>query len=234
MAEGSGLDPSSASSNSAPSISPLQKPVSDLTDAGLHSEEVEEFHDCVEEIILSPEERRALKERASSIKNEGNELFKKQEYDNAMARYEEALATCPKDEAEDRAVYQANIAACYMQQSTVAFCTEALKGNPTYIKALSRRASANEKIGSWASLTDALKDYQKIQSLGAADATVKRALSSLPGRITVQQEKEKDEMLGKLKDLGNGILGKFGLSLDNFNMQKDPKTGSYSMNMGSK
>jgi len=35
---------------------------------------------------------------------------------------------------------------------------------------------------------------------------------------------------GKLKDLGNTVLGKFGMSLDNFKAQKDPTTGSYSIN----
>ena len=34
---------------------------------------------------------------------------------------------------------------------------------------------------------------------------------------------------GKLKDLGNTVLGKFGLSLDNFKAEKDPSTGSYSI-----
>ena len=33
----------------------------------------------------------------------------------------------------------------------------------------------------------------------------------------------------KLKDLGNSILGNFGLSLDNFKTVKDPKTGSYNI-----
>ena len=35
---------------------------------------------------------------------------------------------------------------------------------------------------------------------------------------------------GKLKDLGNNVLGKFGMSLDNFKAVKDPNTGSYSIN----
>ena len=34
----------------------------------------------------------------------------------------------------------------------------------------------------------------------------------------------------KLKELGNSLLGKFGMSLDNFKAEKDPTTGSYSIN----
>jgi len=37
---------------------------------------------------------------------------------------------------------------------------------------------------------------------------------------------------GKLKDLGNTVLGKFGMSLDNFKAVKDPTTGAYSINFG--
>jgi hypothetical protein len=33
----------------------------------------------------------------------------------------------------------------------------------------------------------------------------------------------------KLKDLGNSVLGRFGMSVDNFKAVKDPNTGSYSL-----
>ena len=36
-------------------------------------------------------------------------------------------------------------------------------------------------------------------------------------------------LLGKLKDLGNTILGNFGMSLDNFKMTQDPATGGWNI-----
>jgi len=33
----------------------------------------------------------------------------------------------------------------------------------------------------------------------------------------------------KLKDMGNSVLGRFGMSVDNFKAVKDPNTGSYSI-----
>lgn len=41
-------------------------------------------------------------------------------------------------------------------------------------------------------------------------------------------EKLKEETMGKLKDLGNSLLGNFGLSMDNFNATQGPD-GNYSI-----
>ena len=87
-------------------------------------------------------------------------------------------------------------------------------------------------------------------NLSVADMkVVNHQLKDLPPRTKAAQEKEMGEMMGKLKQvcknrffsailedlahhvqLGNGILKPFGLSTDNFQMVKDEKTGSYSMN----
>jgi hypothetical protein len=42
----------------------------------------------------------------------------------------------------------------------------------------------------------------------------------------------KTEAMGKLKELGNSFLGNFGMSLDNFKMEQDKTTGSWSIRSG--
>lgn len=65
--------------------------------------------------------------------------------------------------------------------------------------------------------------------LAAGSAWAKAAVARLQPVVVQRQEKLKEEMMGKLKDLGNMVLGKFGLSLDNFKAEQDPATGSYSI-----
>jgi hypothetical protein len=48
------------------------------------------------------------------------------------------------------------------------------------------------------------------------------------GKLIQVQEKEKDEMIDKLKDLGNSFLGKFGLSTDMFKFEQREE-GGYGM-----
>lgn len=55
------------------------------------------------------------------------------------------------------------------------------------------------------------------------------AVARLQPVVAQKQEKLKEEMLGKLKDLGNMVLGKFGLCCDNFKLDKDPNSGGYSI-----
>ncbi|KAL8782306.1 MAG: hypothetical protein Q9213_005500 [Squamulea squamosa] len=103
-------------------------------------------------------------------------------------------------------------------------------------KALMRRAHARSEQGGWGNLQGALEDYQTLSALSSklppSDMKIiNAALRSLPPQIAVAKEKEMGEMMGKLKELGNGILKPFGLSTDSFKFEKDEKTGGYSMGM---
>ncbi|KAL5349080.1 hypothetical protein ACLOAV_005368 [Pseudogymnoascus australis] len=101
-------------------------------------------------------------------------------------------------------------------------------------KALLRRARARSELGGWSALGGAEEDYKelsKMPNLSPADRkVVQRQLILLPPRTKAAQEKEMGDMMGQLKQLGNGILKPFGLSTDNFQMVKDEKSGGYSMN----
>jgi hypothetical protein len=51
--------------------------------------------------------------------------------------------------------------------------------------------------------------------------------------LLLQMELMKDEAIGKLKELGNSLLGHFGLSLDNFKVNQDEAGGGgYNISFG--
>ncbi|OCK86483.1 hypothetical protein K432DRAFT_387820 [Lepidopterella palustris CBS 459.81] len=100
-------------------------------------------------------------------------------------------------------------------------------------KALLRRAKAQQEVGGWAALQGALDDYNRLSHmpyLAPIDQKiVQTALHTLPRQVEMAQKSEMGEMMGKLKQLGNGILKPFGLSTENFNFVKDEVSGGYSV-----
>ncbi|KAG5350721.1 hypothetical protein C0989_009534 [Termitomyces sp. Mn162] len=139
--------------------------------------------------------------------------------------------------AKRRAVLNANIGACFVKlvcirimihytlrpddsakaehKQAVDACSQALLDDPHYIKALQRRAASNEILGSWSSLTAAqegmVEDYNALIKLlppsSSQSRDVQRSLMLLKPRLESAQKQETAEMLGKLKGLGNSILG---------------------------
>ena len=107
-------------------------------------------------------------------------------------------------------------------------CTRALELKPDYIKVLIRRCQVHEKLEK---LEEALGDAKKVQELDPTYPKIGTLVRRLDEANKAKMEKLKDEALGKLKELGNSILGNFGMSLDNFKMEQDPNTGSYSISM---
>ncbi|XP_038119993.1 tetratricopeptide repeat protein 1 isoform X1 [Culex quinquefasciatus] len=190
---------------------------------------------------LSEEERLANKVKAEELKAQGNELFKQGEYQKSADMYTAALRICPVDFSAERSILYANRAAAKtklnFKPSAIDDCTKAIEHNPKYLKALlsiiestSRRATLYEEADK---LDESLEDFKQILELDPDNAEARAAQARLPPKIQERNERMKEEMMGKLKDLGNMILRPFGLSTQNFEMKQDPSTGSYSINFKS-
>lgn len=173
-------------------------------------------------------------EHARELRLEGNELFKAGRVHDAREAYSEALHLTPQSDKSDRAVLLANRAACLQKlgrwDEVVRDCSQAIELDPSYLKAWTRRSAAYEALSKW---HDAVEDLKKAIELDPSLRSKEyKRQAFLEARAHEQFEKDKDEMMGKLKELGNTVLGKFGMSLDNFKMEQDPNTGSYSMKFG--
>ncbi|XP_015594924.1 tetratricopeptide repeat protein 1 [Cephus cinctus] len=183
------------------------------------------------EVNLNEDDAKKMRIDAEALKNEGNTKFKNGEYKEAVIIYTRGIQTCPLTFDKDRAILYANRAAAkskYMvdKDSAIADCTKAIELNPNYVKAYSRRARLYEESDK---LDEALADYNKVLTFDPTDSDANYAIRRLPPLIQEKNEKLKTEMLGKLKELGNMVLRPFGLSTENFELQKDPNSGGYSV-----
>ncbi|XP_077992499.1 uncharacterized protein LOC144446576 [Glandiceps talaboti] len=194
---------------------------------------LEEDEECLKELEanMTDEEKEIRKDEAQELKNKGNEFYKNEEYGEAIDAYTNALLTCPLCYKKERAIMYSNRAACHLRmdenEEAIVDCSKALELHSVYVKALLRRAQTYEKVDK---LDEALEDYQKVLQLEPATLVAREACMRLPEEIKARNEKLKTEMMDKLKDLGNMVLRPFGLSTNNFQLQQDPNTGSYSVN----
>ncbi|KAH7657552.1 TPR repeat-containing protein [Dioscorea alata] len=195
---------------------------------GADSSDEEPFEDALNEEQLLEKARNQV----NDAKIEGNRLFGSGQYDDALSKYELALQLASEvpDSEEIRSMCHANRAICFLKlqkyDDTIKECTKALELNPSYVKALLRRAEAHEKLDH---LEEAIADMKKIMELDPSNDQARRTIQRLEPILAEKREKMKEEMIGKLKEMGNSVLGRFGMSVDNFKAVKDPNTGSYSI-----
>ncbi|XP_054726561.1 tetratricopeptide repeat protein 1 [Anastrepha obliqua] len=183
------------------------------------------------EKTMSSEELQQSKERSDRMKLEANDLFKSGEALRAVEIYTSALQICPTTYTKERAILYCNRAAAKInldsKKSALDDCTKAIELWPEYVRALMRHGKLCEHEDR---LEDALTDYQRVCELDPSIKEAREAVARLPKQIEVRNERLKAEMMSKLKDVGNMFLKPFGISTDNFQIQQDPNTGSYSVN----
>ncbi|TDH05330.1 hypothetical protein EPR50_G00143810 [Perca flavescens] len=180
---------------------------------------------------LTEEEKQSRQQQSLALKEKGNSQFKAGDWAEAERSYTEALGFCPVCFSRERAVLFSNRAAARLhlelKDSAISDCSRAIELNPDYVRALLRRAELYEQTEK---LDEALEDYKKVLDLDRNQTSARQACMRLPQQIQERNEKLKEEMLSKLKDLGNMVLRPFGLSTNNFQVNQDAGTGSYSIN----
>ncbi|KAK1442321.1 tetratricopeptide repeat protein 1 like protein [Babesia gibsoni] len=166
------------------------------------------------------------------LKERGNNAFRDADFVVACELYTTALSRLEfSDNDTLKAQLYANRAACHiaLDQYDLAIndATDAILLDSVYMKAYLRRSTAYEKKGI---NQKACSDLEKaIQLDPSIESKYRSKVVKLKALAEKEFLKEKDEMIGKLKDLGNTLLGKVGLSLDNFKVNKDEATGSYNI-----
>ena len=189
----------------------------------------------------------AAKAAAAAAAGEDDENKEKKEEEEKKEDKKEETAEKKEEEEEEESeekrredlvgaelsLLYCNRAACFLSekqwQATVDDCTAALGANKRNVKAYWRRADAREALGKYREALDDLHALCKLDAELAKQQSVRRAVARLEPLAKQQQEAELREVLGKLKQFGNMVLGKFGLSTDDFKMEKDPQSGGYSL-----
>ncbi|BAT84402.1 hypothetical protein LR48_Vigan03g133900 [Vigna angularis] len=183
-------------------------------------------------LINEEESRQKALDQANEAKVEGNKLFVDGKYEEALSQYEVALQVAPDtpSSVEIRSICHSNRGVCFLKlgkyDNTIKECTKALELNPVYVKAFVRRGEAHEKLEHF---EEAIADMKKILEIDPSNDQARKSIRRLEPLAAEKREKMKEEMIGKLKDMGNSVLGRFGMSVDNFKAVKDPNTGSYSI-----
>ncbi|XP_015915045.1 tetratricopeptide repeat protein 1 [Parasteatoda tepidariorum] len=200
------------------------------------SESEDDFEVDEEELLkaqkdMSEDELEKQKIEALNLKKSGNECFKAGDFKEAMVLYTGALTLCPLKCQNERSILYSNRAAARIglddKDAALLDCNKAIELNPDYLRAILRRAQLHKKMDN---LDRCLEDYKKVLELDKNNSEARQACATLPAEIAERNEKLKQEMFGKLKDLGNICLKPFGLSTNNFKMVQDPNSGGYSIN----
>ncbi|XP_016432442.1 protein PHOX1-like [Nicotiana tabacum] len=125
------------------------------------------------------------------LKDEGNKLFQKRDYEGAMLKYDKAIKLLPRNHI-DVSYLRSNIAACYMQMGLSEYpraiheCNLALEVTPKYSKALMKRARC----------------YEALNRLDLAQRDVNRVLEMEPNNLMAIEIAERVKTTIEEKGIG--------------------------------
>ena len=180
---------------------------------------------------LTEGEKKDIEEKIINERKNAGVLYKNGEYLQALNLYSLLLKDAKRAELKEQCcILNCNKGICFNKlneyDKALESFKEALKYNKDYSKALCNKMLLLNKKEEY---LEAYEDFKRLKTL---DYNLWENYRNLEGELNykaeIQKKKMTDEMLGKLKDMGNTILGKFGLSLNNFQMTPNGQ-GGYSI-----
>ena len=136
------------------------------------------------EASMTEDEKSDRKSQAQDLKKNGNSFYLAGQNEEAIKQYEQALEICPLSFKNDLAILMANTASALIKMDrkaeAIEQCTEALRLNPKYVKALLKRGQMYEETDK---PHQAMKDFEKILEIDPDHNEAKMAVVRLPDKI---------------------------------------------------
>lgn len=128
------------------------------------------------------------------IKTKANNFFNKEDYENALKCYSDALKICKNN--DQKLIVFKNMAVTHLKleeyEEALKYCNLALELSPGDVKTLFRRSKINEQLGN---INDAFKDIFKAYNLDKNDKNIERQLLNL--KIKVENLKSEIDSVTK-------------------------------------
>jgi DnaJ family protein C protein 7 len=154
---------------------------------------------------LDPDMKQAIKllrivQKLSRTKDEGNAAFKAKDYRRAIDLYTQALEVDPANKDMNAKILQ-NRAQAYNSlkeyESAVQDCTEALRLDPGYVKAMKVRAKAHAGNENW---EEAIRDYKSVAENNPSERGIAEEIRRAEFELKKSQRKDYYKILGVGKD----------------------------------
>lgn len=154
---------------------------------------------------LDPDMKAAIKmlrtvQKLTRTKEEGNTAFKAKDYRKAIELWTEAVQVDPKNKDQNAKILQ-NRAQAYINlkeyDNAVNDCTEALKLDPSYLKAQKIRAKAHGGAGNW---EEAVRDYKAVAETNPMEKGIQEEIRRAEFELKKAQRKDYYKILGVSKD----------------------------------
>ena len=180
---------------------------------------------------MSEQEKKDIEEKIINERKNAGDLYKNKQYIQALNIYSLLLKDAQRDDLKEQCcILNCNKGICFNKLNDYDKALDsfkaALRYNKDYSKALCNKMLLLNKKEEY---LEAYEDFKRLKTLDYnLWENYRNMENGLAYQAEIQKKKMTDDMLGKLKDVGNTILGKFGLSLNNFQMTPNGQ-GGYSI-----